>query len=66
MEDPQSGFWGDLFVAMEPAVPFLWLSFSGFMITSFYQAFNFAYNMITRRVYCSITIRSNDEIYKIV
>jgi hypothetical protein len=59
-------FWTEVQVALTPVIPFLWISLSGFMITSFYTMANMVWEWITRKIYCSLTIRSNDDIYKIV
>lgn len=63
-EDP--GMWKQISVLLGPAVPFLWISFSGFLITSFYQIVQTIYNFFMRKVYCSMTLRSNDDMYGVL
>ena len=45
---------------------FLYVTFSGFIMSTLYMIINFVYLWIRRRLVCSITIQSSDAVYKIV
>lgn len=43
-----------------------YVSFSGFIMSMIYFVFNYVYNSIRRKLTCSITITSGDDIYKMM
>lgn len=44
----------------------LFVTLSGFAMSMVYYLFNLAYDQVRRRLVCSITINSSDDIYKMV
>ncbi|CDW85975.1 mitochondrial chaperone bcs1 [Stylonychia lemnae] len=51
---------------MQMTYTLIYMSFSGFVMSIIYMAFNYVYEQIRRKLTCSITISSNDDIYKII
>ncbi len=43
-----------------------YVSFSGFIMSMIYFVFNYIYTEIRKRLTCSITINSSDNVYRLV
>jgi hypothetical protein len=43
-----------------------YVSFSGFIMSMVYFVFNYVYTAIRRRMTCSVTVASSEDLYKMV